>query len=278
MDGEHAGLYDPRFEHDACGIGFVADAYGRPGREIVQAALDGLDRVRHRGAVAADHRSGDGAGLLLPIPRGLFAASLKRPELIGAPALGVAMLFMSNLPGAAGDNQRATVRRLVEDACSHEALEVFTWRQVPVELDALGESARSSAPWIEQAILRSAAPASPEEDERRAFRARKRAEASARVAGVALYVASMSFRTVTYKAMCAADQLASFYSDLRDPSLTASFCVFHQRYSTNTAPSWERAQPFRLLCHNGEINTIQGNLNWMRAREGRLGSEGLAPE
>jgi len=278
LDGEHAGLYDPRFEHDACGIGFVADAYGRPGREIVQAALDGLDRVRHRGAVAADHRSGDGAGLLLPIPRGLFAASLKRPELIGAPALGVAMLFMSNLPGAAGDNQRATARRLVEDACSHEALEVFTWRQVPVELDALGESARSSAPWIEQAILRSAAPASPEEDERRAFRARKRAEASARVAGVALYVASMSFRTVTYKAMCAADQLASFYSDLRDPSLTASFCVFHQRYSTNTAPSWERAQPFRLLCHNGEINTIQGNLNWMRAREGRLGSEGLAPE
>ncbi len=275
-----SGLYRPAFEHDACGIGFVADAAGRPSRAIVDAALDGLCRVRHRGAVAADHRSGDGAGLLLPLPQEFFAKSLNRPasELARPRAVGVAMLFISSDPGTAGDAERATVRRLVADACRLEGLDLLQWRRVPVDLDGLGESARSSAPRIEQAILASSAAAPSGEDERRCFRTRKRVEASARLAAVSLYVVSMSFKTVTYKAMCAADQLAAFYPDLQDPSFQASFCIFYQRYSTNTAPSWERAQPFRFICHNGEINTIQGNVNWMRAREGRLGSEQLAPE
>ena len=280
MNGGIAGLYDPRFEHDACGIGFVADAAGRPSRAIVDAALDGLRRVRHRGAVAADHRSGDGAGVLLPLPHEFFLAEAHRRELdLGASRpIGVAMLFISADPGGAGDAERAVARRLLEDACRLEGLDVLVWRAVPVDPDALGEHARTSAPSIEQALLGLAATAASGEDESRCFRARKRAEASARIAAVRLYIASMSFQTVTYKAMCAADQLAAFYADLQDPSFKASFCIFHQRYSTNTAPSWERAQPFRFLCQNGEINTIQGNVNWMRAREGRLGSEELAAE
>ncbi|HYM49159.1 MAG TPA: glutamate synthase large subunit [Candidatus Limnocylindrales bacterium] len=280
MKGRSAGLYDARFEHDACGIGFVADAAGRSSRAIVEAALDALYRVRHRGAVAADHRSGDGAGLLLPLPRRFFADGAARMGIagVGGRAIGVAMLFASNAPGEAGDRERRDARRLVEDACRAEGLDLLAWREVPVDSGALGEGARSSAPRIEQALVTSAAPAGAEEEERRCFRARKRAEAAARDRGIPLYLASMSFKTVTYKAMCAADQLAAFYADLRDPEFTAPFAIFHQRYSTNTAPSWERAQPFRFLCHNGEINTIQGNLNWMRAREGRLGAEGLAPE
>jgi len=275
-----AGLYDPRFEHDACGIGFVADAGGRASREIVDAALAALNRVRHRGAVASDHRSGDGAGILLPLPqtfyRNWMAGAGKGTE-AGAP-IGVATVFLSNTAGPDGDAERTSVRHLLEAACSDEQLAVIDWRCVPVEPGALGDFARASAPRIEQAIL-SAEPARTAADaEARCYRARKRAERAIADAGLRGYLASMSFSTVTYKAMCAADQLASFYPDLRDPGFTAPFVIFHQRYSTNTTPSWERAQPFRLLCHNGEINTIQGNVNRMRAREGRLGADHLADE
>ncbi|TMD05131.1 MAG: glutamate synthase subunit alpha [Chloroflexi bacterium] len=261
------GLYDPRFEHDACGIGFVADSSGRPSRAIVDAALVALGRVRHRGAVAADHRSGDGAGMLLPLPQGFFSdvAAI-------AGRVGVAMVFLP------ADQDRERMHAIVQGASLAEGLEVLRWRPVPVDPSALGAVAQASAPLIEQALLRRSAASDADELERQCFRARKRIEREAGETGLRLYVASMSFRTITYKAMCAADQLAAFYADLRDPRVEASFCIFHQRYSTNTAPSWERAQPFRFLCHNGEINTIQGNINWMRAREGRLGAGTLAPE
>ena len=261
------GLYDPRFEHDACGIGFVADSSGRPSRAIIDAALDALGRVRHRGAVAADQHTGDGAGVLVPIPLGFFQD--------GGPAggpLGVAVVFVRN------PQERARLHAIVETSAAAEALEVVAWRSVPVDETALGAEARAGAPLIEHAILGVRDEPDTAELERRCFRARKRAEGDTRSAGLGLYVASMSFRTITYKAMCAADQLAAFYADLRDPRFAAWFCILHQRYSTNTAPSWERAQPFRFLCHNGEINTIQGNVNWMRARQGRLGADGLAPE
>src|SRR5262245_16081260 len=162
-----------------------------------------------------------------------------------------------------GDGDRA----VVEEGCRAEGIGVAGWREVPRDLDALGPQAQATAPGIEQAVL-VASGAGSDELERRALRARKRIEAAG-----GPYVASLSFRTVTYKALCAADHLADFYLDLQDPRFDAHFGIFHQRFSTNTAPSWERAQPFRLLCHNGEINAIQGNINWMRAREGRLGSE-----
>jgi glutamate synthase domain-containing protein 2/glutamate synthase domain-containing protein 1/glutamate synthase domain-containing protein 3 len=228
-------------ERDACGIGFVARLSGEPSRAVLDALLEALRRVRHRGAVAADRRTGDGAGLLLPLPRALL------PE----PGLGLAMVFLRDLEG----------RRAVEEACHVAGIGVRGWRSVPVDPAALGPSARASAPLIEQAVL--APPAG--DAELAAFRARKRLDGRDD-----LYVASLSFRTVVYKALCAADQLAAFYPDLLDPGLEVPFGVFHQRFSTNTEPSWERAQPFRLLCHNGEINAIRGNVNWMRARAGTL--------
>jgi glutamate synthase domain-containing protein 2/glutamate synthase domain-containing protein 1/glutamate synthase domain-containing protein 3 len=265
-------------ERDACGIGFVADAGGRPSRRILDAALEGLRRVRHRGAVDADARTGDGAGLLTPIPRPL-AAWLASGLALDAPPgrLGIAMCFLDGRTGPDGVTAQAAARGIVDRACAREGIPVLAWRPVPVVPDALGERARALAPRIEQALVGRPAGEGGEEAERRCFRARKRVERAAREAGVRLYLCSLSFRTVTYKALCAADQLAAFYPDLSDPDFSAPFAVFHQRYSTNTLPAWERAQPFRLLCHNGEINTIQGNVNLMRAREADLGTNAPAP-
>ncbi len=265
--------WDPRSERDACGIGFVADAKGSASREIVDLALDALCRVRHRGAIAADERTGDGAGILLPIPGRLLASSLEARGHSGADPdwLGVAMVFL-------GTEDDREVRGIVELACRFEAIDVVAWREVTVDPSALGEYARRTMPRIVQAILLRPAGPSKVEAERRCHRARKRAESAVRKAGLGAYFPSFSFRTVTYKGLVAADQLSDFYPDLTDSATEAPFAIFHQRYSTNTAPSWERAQPFRLLCHNGEINTIQGNVNRMRAREGRLGKRDLLEE
>ena len=241
-------LHDTSVERDACGIGFVARADGEPDREVIELLLDGLCRVRHRGATSADGKTGDGAGLLFPIPR----------TLVPSPDAGLAMVFIRH-DGA---------REIIETACRDEGIEPIGWRVVPTDASALGSDAHESAPRIEQLVLARPAGTDDQEAEWAAYRARRRAE---RLGGA--YVASLSFRLVTYKALCAADQLGHFYPDLADASLTASHGVFHQRFSTNTTPSWERAQPFRMLCHNGEINTIQGNVNWMRAREGNLGSQ-----
>ena len=258
-------LYDRRRdERDACGIGFVADVHGRPSRAVLDAALCGLERLRHRGAVAADARTGDGAGVLVPLPEGFFTGPGAGDQ-GGRP--GVAMAFLPHDPADAKE-----ARRVVEQALVAEGLELLRWRLVPADLAALGDLARATAPAIEQAVFRVAGEADPEEAERRCFRAGRRAALAARQAEVGLYLASCSTRTVTYKALCAADQLAAFYPDLADPRFDVAFAVFHQRYSTNTAPSWERAQPFRFLCHNGEINTLDGNVAWMRAREGHLGA------
>ncbi|MGH2739460.1 MAG: glutamate synthase-related protein, partial [Actinomycetota bacterium] len=266
-------------ERDACGIGFVADAAGRPSRAIVQSALDALCRVRHRGAIAADAKTGDGAGLLMTLPKPLLAKLAADHGLETSPAdLGVSMAFLDGREGADGSRARDLARRAIERSCDLENIPVLEWRRVPVDAEALGERAKRDAPSIEQAFVARPPGDTPEEAERRCFRARRRAERIALGSGARLYFASFSFRTITYKALCAADQLAAFYTDLRDPDTAAPLAIFHQRYSTNTMPSWERAQPFRFLCHNGEINTIQGNVNLMRAREGRLGAGHLAPE
>jgi glutamate synthase (ferredoxin) len=204
----------------------------------------------HRGAWAADGVTSDGCGVLLPLT----------DALTGTAGPGLAMCFLDE----------GWLRGPVEDACRAEGLEPAGWRSVPIRTNALGMSALAALPRIEQLLL---APSPDGDAERRAYRARRRAE---RVPGV--YVASLSFRTVTYKALCAASQLARFYPDLDSPELAVWFAIVHQRFSTNTSPSWARAQPFRLLCHNGEINTIDGNVAWMEARERALGLEqGLAP-
>ena len=257
----------PERERSACGIGFVADAQARSSRAIVQTAIDALARLRHRGAVAADARTGDGAGMLLPLPRRFLATEAERA---GVPAvdperLGLASVFAAR--GAGVD----LVRGIVEAACLEEGFAVLGWRDVPVEPDALGDEARATMPSILHAFLTSSDASDGPDPQQRAHRARRRAERELRERGEAAYFPSFGFRAVTYKALAAADQLAEFYPDLRDPAMEAPFAVFHQRYSTNTAPTWERAQPFRTLCHNGEINTIWGNVARMRAREGNLG-------
>ncbi|HEX7463581.1 MAG TPA: glutamate synthase subunit alpha, partial [Actinomycetota bacterium] len=257
----------PERERSACGIGFVADAQARSSRAIVQTAIDALARLRHRGAVAADARTGDGAGMLLPLPRRFLATEAERA---GVPAvdperLGLASVFAAR--GAGVD----LVRGIVEAACLEEGIVVLGWRDVPVEPDALGDEARATMPSILHAFLTSSDASGGSDPQQRAHRARRRAERELRERGEAAYFPSFGFRAVTYKALAAADQLAEFYPDLRDPAMEAPFALFHQRYSTNTAPTWDRAQPFRTLCHNGEINTIWGNVARMRAREGNLG-------
>jgi len=265
-------LYDPqRDERDACGIGFVADARGRSARSIVDTALEALCRVKHRGAVASDSLTGDGAGLLTPLPRRLLHEASEVSADLDEARLGAAMMFLDPSDPAGG-------RTVVEGACEAEGIRLASWRSVPVDPGALGATARSTAPLIEQGILSRPVGVDEEDAERRTFRARRLIEREARSRALNVYVASLSFRTITYKALCAADQLASFYGDLADERFQAWFALFHQRYSTNTAPTWERAQPFRFLGHNGEINTIRGNVAAMRAREGRLGSADLAPE
>jgi glutamate synthase domain-containing protein 2/glutamate synthase domain-containing protein 1/glutamate synthase domain-containing protein 3 len=273
--GAARGLHDPRdprTERDACGIGFVADAGGQPSRSIVDAALTGLCGVRHRGAVASDSKTGDGSGVLLPLPRAFLAREAAALGAEVAPGdIGAAMCFLSGDEHQRGDDARRQAREAIADALATYGLTLLGWREVPTEPGALGDQARAAMPRIEQALF--TAPADVADRERRAYLARRRAEKRCHVAGVGAYFASFGFATVTYKALSAADQLAAFYSDLGDPDVVAPFVIFHQRYSTNTLPTWERAQPFRLLCHNGEINTIDGNVNLMRARTGNLGAD-----
>jgi len=264
-------------EFDGCGIGFVADAAGGPSRGVVDLALTGLGCVRHRAALAADGVSGDGAGILAPIPRGFFAkvgrSVFDRP--IDEARLGVVFAFLD----LDDDVARKTAQSAVADACAAEGLELVGWRPVPIDETHLGAHARADLPALTQALLLRPEGIDDVEAERRAFRARRRAQARCREEGVRHYFASWSFATVTYKALVISDRLSRFYPDLADDDFIAPHMVFHSRFSTNTLPAWERAQPFRLLCHNGEINTLQGNEHRMLAR-GRLGSDavGLGPE
>ncbi|WP_334144671.1 glutamate synthase-related protein [Rhabdothermincola sp.] len=249
-------------ELDVCGIGFVADARGRTDRSIVEAGLSGLAHVKHRGAVAADALTSDGTGVLTAIPPALFGEGR-----------GVLVLFCRGEPP----------QRAVEQAARDEGLVIVEWRTPPTDDSVLGAMARATRPEILQAIVerapRDGAAGGTGEDpadlERRAYRFRRRIERAVDD----VYAVSCSFRTIVYKGLVAADHLADFYLDLHDERYTSPFVVFHQRFSTNTLPTWERAQPFRLLCHNGEINTLQGNEMRMRGR-GRLGTDqaGLGDE
>ncbi|MDQ3932292.1 MAG: glutamate synthase-related protein [Actinomycetota bacterium] len=274
------GLYDPRFERDACGIGFVAHVDGVPRREIVSMGLEGVRGVRHRGAVAADAKSGDGAGLLTQIPRQFFAEEAERlfRRPVDPARVGVAFLFLDIRPDDNGEKARATARNAVIEACRVEGLDFLGWRQVPVEPKAIGQIALASMPHFLQALFLRPEGADDDEAERAAFRARRRARIACDNEKIRYYAVSWSFRTVTYKAMSGSTQLGQFYPDLADERFTSALAIFHSRYSTNTAPTWERAQPFRMLCHNGEINTIQGNVNLMRAREPDLGAAWIDPK
>jgi glutamate synthase (ferredoxin) len=268
-------------ERDACGIGFVATVDGRAGREVVDLALHGLVGVRHRSAVAADGVSGDGAGLLTPIPRRFFSrvaaehGPLAETDVAETDVIGVGSVFVDER----SDEAWAALERAVGAACAAEGLDVVGWRDVPVDESQLGDSARASMPRMRQALLRGPRESDHADLERRAYVARRRAERACGAEGISAYFPSFSFATIVYKALVLPDRLAAFYPDLAADDFDAPFAIFHSRFSTNTAPTWARAQPFRMLCHNGEINTIAGNEARMAAR-GRLGTDdvGLGPE
>ena len=266
------GLYDPRFEHDACGVGFVARLSGQPGHDIVAKAVEAVANLSHRGAVAADGKSGDGSGVLTQIPRRLFASEAERlglGRLEDHDRLGIGMLFLP------ADDVQGHSETCVEQALLGLGLRLLGWRDVPIAADQLGVAARATLPRIRQALI--VPPAGDTRDfEQVLYLAQKEIERGAHGAGLierGFYIASLSSRTLVYKGLFAAHQLPAFYPDLRDPTYESGLAVFHQRYSTNTFPTWQLAQPFRLLAHNGEINTLLGNRAWMRAREASLPSE-----
>jgi glutamate synthase (ferredoxin) len=266
-----APLYDARFEHDACGIGFLADLSGRPTHKILDDGLRCLERLAHRGALDADGKSGDGAGILCSLPNTLINRELERVEQQAhRPGdVAVGMMFLPRDPAA-----NARVREIVSAELERRELPILMWRTVMHEPNVLGRRALEMLPDIQQVIVeRPYAFRSELEFDQQLYLIRRCIENAVRAAGIEdFYVCSFSCRTLVYKALVSATQLRRFYIDLNDPDFKVSHVIFHQRYSTNTFPSWDKAQPFRFLCHNGEINTVEGNQNWMRAREPELNS------
>ena len=259
------GLYDPRFEHDACGIGFVARLNGSPSHDVLSMALTALGNMEHRGAVAADGKSGDGAGVLTQLPLALIKRELATHNItVDTKHIAVAMLFLPRDATA-----RASVHQLIIQHAKKHHLNVVHRRDVPINMAVLGERAAMACPVIEQVyIVPQAAVVDEQRYERTLYLLRRDVEAAVISSGIAgFYVPSLSHRTIVYKGLVTAHNLPEFYLDLRDPDYTSAVAVFHQRYSTNTFPTWERAQPFRMLSHNGEINTLDGNVMWMQARE-----------
>jgi glutamate synthase (ferredoxin) len=267
---EKVGLYDPAWEHDACGVGFVARPTSHPSREIVEMALEAVVNLTHRGALDADARTGDGAGILVQIPRRFFARELERLGLrLERPEeLAVGMVFLPR------EGERAALaRRILEARAQGRGLRVLGWRQVPVDTSVLGDKALATCPRIEQLLVVPSRAMDDETYERVLYLARKEAEADLRREGLDdCYIPSFSHARLVYKGLLVAKQLRGFYLDLQDPQFESALAIFHQRYSTNTFPTWPLSQPMRFLAHNGEINTLMGNQNWMRAREPELHS------
>jgi glutamate synthase (ferredoxin) len=254
--------YQPKYDRGNCGVGFVADRHGRASREILNLGIDALINLEHRGALNADAKTGDGAGILIPLPTCFFAREAEQiaGHTIDPDALAVGMFFFNPHHVIGG-------MKLAEAALHHHGLQVAAWREVPVDPDGLGDQARLTMPRIVQAIITPQSAISGQQFELQIYLARKEFEREARAANLEVYVPSLSSRTIVYKGLLLAPQIREFYRDLTADDFEVPLVVFHQRYSTNTFPTWARAQPFRVLCHNGEINTLQGNIAWMKTRE-----------
>jgi glutamate synthase (NADPH/NADH) large chain len=266
-----ARIWSPEDEHDACGVGLIAAMDGRPSREIVDMALAALKSVWHRGAVDADGRSGDGAGIRLNVPQDLFrtyvAETGHEPK---AADVCVGQVFLPRTDFGAQD----LARSLVESELLREGFILYGWRPVPVDAAVLGARANATRPEIEQVLFYDPRGRAREGLERAIYLVRRRIEKRALSANLAsFYICSLSSDDVIYKGMFLAQDVDGFYPDLKDQRFTSRVVIFHQRYSTNTFPEWKLAQPFRLLAHNGEINTLKGNVNWMKSHEIRMASE-----
>jgi glutamate synthase domain-containing protein 2/glutamate synthase domain-containing protein 1/glutamate synthase domain-containing protein 3 len=265
-------LYSPEYEHDACGVGFLANIHGERNHDIIVKGIEVLQNLLHRGAAGADADTGDGAGILFQVPDKFLrkVAAEEGVELPPEGRYGVGMVFLPR-----DEKLRAACNQLIEDVVAEEGLGLLGWREVPFDESALGVMARERRPAIRQFFVTGNG---LEDDalERKLYVVRKQIESHATLhAGdeQPFYIVSLSCRTIVYKGLMMATQVPAFYSDLRDTDVESALAVVHQRYSTNTFPSWELAQPFRYLAHNGEINTLRGNINWMRSREKNLESD-----
>ena len=286
------GLYDPRFEHDACGVNFVCHLRGEASHHIVQLGIGALCKMQHRGALGAEVNTGDGAGLLIQVPDGFYRDVLAAEQGIDLPAPGAYATGIAFLPGElasggteAADRAAAEVERIADE----EGLEVLAWRDLPVDDSMIGNAARAAEPTFRQVFL--AGPANADgvrptgiDLDRLAYVLRKRTEHEIAVAGSdgdtdvgvhRVYFPSLSSRTIVYKGMLTTTQLSEFFGDLTDERVESALALVHSRFSTNTFPSWPLAHPYRFVAHNGEINTVQGNRNWMRAREALLATDAL---
>jgi glutamate synthase (NADPH/NADH) large chain len=258
-------------QHDACGVGFVAAIDGKPRREVVEKAVEALRALWHRGAVDADGKTGDGAGIHVQLPQAFFREHVVRtghPEPKGLIAVGQVFLPRTDL------SAQERCRAIVETEVLNWGYTIYGWRQVPIDISIIGEKANATRPEIEQIMVGNPKQVPEEQFERDLYIIRRRIEKA--VAGEQIggfYICTLSARSIIYKGMFLAEQLTSFYPDLLDARFESNFAVYHQRYSTNTFPTWQLAQPFRTLAHNGEINTLRGNVNWMKAHETRMDHE-----
>ena len=274
------GLYEPRSEHDACGVGFIAHIKGHKRHSIVRQGLNILENLTHRGAVGADPLAGDGAGILIQIPDKFLRASCDALGFALPPVgdYGVGMVFLPQSP-----ESRATCIALIERTLAEEGQALLGWRDVPTNNHSLGESVKVVEPSVRQVFIgRGANCADQDSFERKLFVIRKLVEHHVRESGLPnreqFYLSSLSSRTLVYKGMLLADQVDAFYSDLKDERMESALALVHQRFSTNTFPSWDLAQPFRMIAHNGEINTLRGNINWMAARRHSMSSKLLGED
>jgi glutamate synthase (NADPH) large chain len=261
-------LYDQRNEHDACGIGFIVNINAERSHDIIMNGIKILANLSHRGASGSDPKTGDGAGITIQIPHKYFVQECEKIgfTLPQEGRYGVGMIFLPVEP-----QQRFQCEAVIENIVQEEGLTVAGWRDTPVDADAIGRVARVSQPYIEQIFICSIDGMTREELDRKLYIIRKRAEAEIAVSDIRdkdyFYIPSMSSRTIVYKGLLLAPQIARFYKELSEPDTMSALCMVHQRFSTNTFPSWQLAHPFRYLCHNGEINTLRGNVNWMNARQ-----------
>ncbi len=270
------GLYDPAYEHDACGVGFLVNIKGQKSNWVVRQALQILINLNHRGACGCENNTGDGAGILFQIPHGFLAEACKaaRISLPSAGEYGVGMMYM---PPDAG--QRAACERIFHDIVEQEGQKVLGWRDVPTDNSSLGATARAAEPFMRQVFIgRGGKLADDMAFERKLYVIRKRAEQAIRYSrkvegGKWFYVSSLSYKTVCYKGMLMPEQVGMYYPDLNHPAMDSALALVHSRFSTNTFPSWDRSHPYRYIAHNGEINTLRGNINWMHARQAMFESE-----